>query len=440
MNELNELLSWLTPQELAELDKHLEVLDKLKKYDWRSQARPEQLPPDTDWTYFMYLAGRGAGKTRSGAEWVRDIAMKHGRGCRIALVAPTAADVRDVMIEGESGLLAVHPDGDRPTYYPSKRKVAWPNGAVAFCYSAEKPERFRGPQHHFCWADELAAWKYLKTSWDLLELGLRLGEQPQMFITTTPRPLPIIKELAKTVDGSVVLRQGTTYDNRENLPKRFFDRIVKRYEGTRLGRQEIEGHILDDNPGALWSLDAIDALRVDRPPTLTRIVVAIDPAVSANEGSNETGVVVVGKDAIDHGYLLEDLSGVYAANDWAKVAIAAYHRWQADRIIGEVNNGGDLIEAVLRSNDANIPYSSVRASRGKVTRAEPVAALTEQGRSHHVGAFPQLEDQLTLFMPDGWLGEGSPDRGDAYVWGMTELLLGEVEQQGSITQGQPFAW
>ncbi|HWD58924.1 MAG TPA: terminase family protein, partial [Stellaceae bacterium] len=391
-------------------------------------ARDAQKPPPGDWRVWLLLAGRGFGKTRTGAELVRArIGACTAR--HVALVAPTAADVRDVMVEGESGLLAIAPADDRPEYEPSKRRLTWPNGAIATTYSADEPERLRGPQHDFAWCDELAAWRY-PAAWDMLMFGLRLGADPRAVVTTTPRPTRLIKALL--ADPTVVVTRGTTYENWKHLAPAFLEQIVRRYEGTRLGRQELEAEILEDVPGALWNHAVIEAARVASAPELTRVVVAIDPAAGSSEHSDETGIVVAAKDAVGHGYVLADLSGRYAPTEWAKAAIAAYRAHDADRIVAEVNNGGDMVEATVRMVDPNVPFGAVRASRGKVARAEPVAALYEQGRVHHLGALPRLEDQMCAFAHDynresaGY----SPDRVDALVWALSELLVQPVAGEG----------
>jgi phage terminase large subunit-like protein len=390
-------------------------------YAWNYRARDTQLPPEGDWRVWLLLAGRGFGKTRTGAELVRSRIAEH-RARHVALVAPTAADVRDVMIEGESGLLAMSPPWNRPLYEPSKRRLSWRNGATATTYSADEPERLRGPQHDFAWCDELAAWRYPET-WDMLMFGLRVGDDPRVIVTTTPRPSKLIKTLV--TDPKVIVTRGSTYENRDHLAAAFFDQIVRRYEGTRLGRQELEAEILEDVPGALWSRAAIEAARVAQVPTLTRIVVAIDPAAGSSEQSDETGIVVAGKDAAGHGYVLADVSGRYTPTEWAKAAIAGYRAHTADRVVAEVNNGGDMVEATLRMVDPSIPFSAVRAARGKVARAEPVAALYEQGKVHHLGTFPALEDQMCGFAHDfdRAVAGYSPDRVDALVWALSELLV-----------------
>jgi phage terminase large subunit-like protein len=397
-------------------------------HDWDLWARDSQLPPDGSWRVWLLLAGRGFGKTRTGAELVR--AMVAARRARhIALVAPTAADARDVMIEGESGLLAISPINERPQYEPSKHRLTWPNGAIATTYSADEPDRLRGPQHDFAWCDELAAWRYPQ-AWDMLLFGLRLGADPRVIVTTTPRPTKLIRDLL--ADPKVAVSRGRTVENAKNLAPAFLDQIVRRYEGTRLGRQELDAEILEDVAGALWARAAIEAARVSAVPELTRILVAIDPAAGSSEHSDETGIIVAGKDASGHGYVLGDLSGRYAPTEWAQAAIAAYRAHDADRIVAEINNGGDMVEATLRVVDPSVPFTAVHASRGKVARAEPVAALYEQGRVHHVGAFPVLEDQMCAFAHDFDRAAAgySPDRVDALVWALTELLVEPIAGEG----------
>lgn len=415
----NDLIAELSPEQARALLQY-----------WAFWARPEQLPPDGDWRVWLYIGGRGAGKTRAGAELVR-AKVRSGAARRVALVGATAADVRNVMIEGESGLLSIADPAHRPRWEPSKGRLTWPKGAIATAYSAEEPERLRGPQHDFAWCDELAAWRYPET-WDQLMFGLRLGPDPRVVVTTTPRPTRLLRELL--ADPTVAVTRGTTYDNRANLPVAFLRQIVLRYEGTRLGRQELEAELLEDMPGALWMRDVIERSRVGRGahPDLTRIVVAIDPATTSGEDSDETGIIVAAKDTSGHGWVLADLSGRYAPIEWARRAIAAYREHHADRIVAEINQGGDMVEATLRMIDPSVPFAAVRASRGKVVRAEPVAALYEQGRVHHVGTFPQLEDQMCAFTPDFDRRKAgySPDRVDALVWALSELLVEQTANEG----------
>jgi predicted phage terminase large subunit-like protein len=391
--------------------------------DWffTDGPRASQRPPWGDWRVWLLLAGRGFGKTRTGAELVRTMVVQGGVR-RVALVGPTAVDVRNVMVEGESGILAVCSQRSRPLYEPSKHRLTWPNGAVATTFSADEPNRLRGPQHDFAWCDELAAWRY-PAAWDMLMFGLRLGNDPRVVVTTTPRPIRLIRELL--ADPKVVMTRGRTIENQANLAPAFLDQIVTRYQGTRLGRQELDAELLEDVPGALWQRGIIEAARTAALPELTRIVVAIDPAATSGEQADETGIIVAGRDATGHGYVLADASGHYAPAEWARAAITAYAAHRADRIVGEVNNGGDMVEATLRMIDPLVPFRAVRASRGKAARAEPVAALYEQGRMHHLGAFPRLEDQMCAFTSDFDRAAAgySPDRVDALVWAMTELLV-----------------
>jgi len=385
--------------------------------DWSVWGRRDQQPPPGAWRTWLILAGRGWGKSRTGAEWVRSIATS-GRARRIALVARTAADVRDVLVEGESGLLAIHRADERPTWEPSRRRLTWPNGAIATTYSAEEPDQLRGPQHDFAWCDELAAWRYAD-AWDQLQLGLRLGTDPRVVVTTTPRPTPLVRALA--IASTTHVTRGRTRDNERNLAPGVVATLTARYGSTRLGRQELDGEILDDAPGALWKLAQFDAARVDAAPDLRRVVVAIDPAVTAHEGSDETGIVVAGIGLDGRVYVLEDLSGTFPAEQWARRAVEAFRRHRADRIVCEVNNGGDLVEGTLRAVDRSVPVKQVRATRGKALRAEPVAALYEQGRVSHVGALSRLEDQCASWDPAG--DHRSPDRLDALVWAITELAV-----------------
>lgn len=407
-------------------------------HDWRFLARPNQIAPDGEWQNWLVLAGRGFGKTRCGAEWARE-QVKAGAS-RLGLIAPTASDARDVMVEGESGILAVCWAGDktiggdplgRPSYEPSKRRLTWANGAIATLFSAEEPERLRGPQHDVLWCDELAAWKYLRETWDMAMFGLRLGDRPRTCITTTPKPLPLIKEIAK--DARTVITKGSTFDNAGNLAPTFLQAIRDKYEGTRLGRQELNAEILDDLPGALWTRDEIDKHRVSAFPDLRRVVVAVDPSGTKGQSDDgdEIGIVVAGKGIDGRAYVLADRTCKLSPDGWGRRAVDAYYgRWsqtpdkvKADRIVAERNFGGAMVEHVIKTIEPTVPYKEVTASRGKVARAEPVAALYEQGRVSHVGSMPELEDQMCLIAPEGYVGEGSPDRADALVWALTELML-----------------
>jgi phage terminase large subunit-like protein len=402
---------------------------KTLAWDWFFRgARKSQKPPPGDWRIWLLLAGRGFGKTRTGAEFVR-ARIADGTARRVALVAPTAADARAVMVEGESGLLSIGPPEQRPEYEPSKHLLTWPDGAIATTYSADEPDRLRGPQHDFAWCDELAAWRYPQ-AWDMLMFGLRLGADPRAIVTTTPRPTKLIRDLV--ADPKIAVTRGRTIENYENLAPAFLAQIVRRYEGTRLGRQELDGEILEDVPGALWSRGIVEAARVAGVPELARIVVAIDPAAGSGEHSDETGIVVAGRTRSGHGYVLADISGHYTPTEWARAAVAAYRTHAADRIVAEVNNGGEMVEATLRVVDPAVPFTAVHAARGKVARAEPVAALYEQGRVHHLGAFSALEDQMCGFVHDFDRAAAgySPDRVDALVWALTELLVSPMAGAG----------
>ena len=403
---------------------------KANLYDWRFWARAKQIAPtNPGWFIWLVLAGRGWGKTKTGAEYIRE-RVEGGYTGRIHLIGPIASDVRDVMVEGISGILEISPSWNRPIYEPSKRRLTWPNGAQATLFSAEEPERLRGPQCGLMWADEVGAWRFPE-AWNLAMLGLRIRsvskgggfEEPKAVVTTTPRPTDLIKRLLVT-DGCVYTK-GTTYENRDNLAPSFYSSIITQYEGTRLGRQELLAEILEDTPGALWTRETIDDSRISYKEfediELVRIAVAIDPAVSSKKTSNETGIVAAGVDANGEGYILADKSGIYTPLGWANEAVKLFASLKADRMIAEVNQGGALVEANLRTVSPNIPYVGVRASRGKRARAEPVSALYEQGRVHHVGAFPHLEDQLTTW--DAQDGSDSPDRLDALVWVLTYLML-----------------
>jgi predicted phage terminase large subunit-like protein len=404
-------------------------LAKIFQHQWESWGRPEQFAPRGDWRVWLLLAGRGFGKTRAGAEYVRaKVSARQAR--RFALVAPTAADARNVMVEGESGILAISPNDELPRWEPSKRLLTWPNGAIATLYSADEPRRLRGPQHDAAWCDELAVWRYPE-AWDMLMFGLRIGNDPRAVVTTTPRPTRLIKALAG--DPKVAVTRGTTYENRNWLAPAFFSQIVRKYEGTRLGRQELLAEIVEDMPGALWSRGVIEACRATiAPADLLRVVVAIDPAASAGATADETGIVVAGKDGDGRGWVLSDASGRYQPAEWARVAIAAFRAHAADRIVAEINNGGDMVAATLRMVDDSVPFRAVRAARGKVARAEPVAALYEQGRVRHLGAFPELEDQMCAFAADFDRATAgySPDRVDALVWALSDLLVDPAPAEG----------
>ena len=403
----------------------------LLMHDWSFVGRQEQQPPTPNtWATWLYLAGRGAGKTRTGAEWTR-LKIKQGfhRG---GLIAPTASDVRDVMVEGESGLLATCHETDRttnnlplgrPTYESTKRRVTWPNGAQVALYSADEPERLRGPQHEFIWEDELAAWRRPETH-DLAMFGLRLGPNPQTFISTTPKPRKILKDIIN--DPSTVITKGSTYSNRSNLAPKFFEQIIRKYEGTSLGKQELEGILLSEAEHALWTRDILDRSRVrTAPEDLSRVVIGLDPQGKKLRETNETGIIPCALGPERHAYVLEDLSGNYSPNEWARIAIDAYHRLKADSIVAEGNQGHDMVANTIHTIDRSVIVHTVYASRGKYARAEPVAAPFEKipAQAHIVGSLPQLEDQLCEWEPDS--GLPSPDRLDAMVWGLTACIVGK---------------
>jgi phage terminase large subunit-like protein len=378
--------------------------------------------PRTTW---LALGGRGAGKTRLGAEFVR--ALAHGDGPyadarygSIALVGESEHDVREVMIEGPAGILRTSPRSQRPVWIASRFRLEWPNGAVAEAFSADDPDSLRGPQFDAAWCDELAKWRYADAAFDMLQFGLRLGPRPRQLVTTTPRPIPLIKRLL--ADPRTAVTRAGTQANAAHLSPAFLDEVLARYAGTRLGRQEIDGEIIEDRPDALWTRAVIEAARIDKPPPLVRIVVGIDPPASSREGADACGIVAAGRDDNGCVYVLEDATAQGLAPDaWAMRAIALYRRHKADALVAEVNQGGDMVGAVLRNVDASVPLKMVHATRGKYVRAEPVAALYAQGKVKHAAPMPELEDQMCDFGLSGLSSGTSPDRLDALVWAVTEL-------------------
>lgn len=409
-------LGELTPEEQHELAWH-----------WQLWARQEQLAPAGDWRIWLILAGRGFGKTRAGAEWVRAIAEARPEA-RIALVGASLGEVRAVMVEGESGLLALGPPERRPDFEPSLRRLTWPNGAQAFLYSAQEPESLRGPQHSHAWCDEIAKWDGVASraerTWDNLLLGLRLGEVPQVVATTTPRAVPLLRRLL--AEPGVAVTRGSTADNAGNLPARFLRDMRRTFGQSLMGRQELDGELIADLPGALWTRALIESCREAAPSApAARVAIGVDPPASAQ--GDACGIVVCALGTDGTGRVLADASVTKASPErWARAVATAARRWQADRVVAEANQGGAMVASVLRAADVALPLRLVHASRGKSARAEPVAALYESGRVRHAGMFPALEDELCgLIAGGGYEGPGrSPDRADALVWAMTELMLG----------------
>jgi phage terminase large subunit-like protein len=379
---------------------------------------------------WLVLAGRGFGKTRCGAEWVREEVTSR-RANRIALIAETQKDLEEVMVFGESGIASVFPPHQKPKITKKPVRIEFHTGAVAYGYNATEPDQLRGPQFDCAWGDELAKWRYARETWDQLQFGLRLGNRPRQIITTTPRPITILKEILSA--STTVVTRGITTDNRANLAPSFIKSITDKYAGTRLGRQELSAEILDDVPDALWTRAALDRDRIalGKLPILKRVVVAIDPAAKLNEVPEDgaaTGIVVAGVGEDGRGYVLDDATCRESPNGWARKAIACFDRYEGDCIVGEVNNGGDMVGNTVKVVRPTIPFTEVRASKGKWTRAEPIAALYEQGRISHVGTFAALEDEMVNFGPNGMAGEASPDRVDALVWALTELFPAIVKK------------
>ncbi|MEO9782137.1 MAG: terminase family protein [Sedimentitalea sp.] len=395
-------------------------------------ALEHQLAPEGDWRSWVIMGGRGAGKTRAGAEWVRSQVegarpLDPGAKKRMALVGETYDQVREVMVFGDSGILSCSPPDRRPTWKATERKLIWPNGAVAQVFSAHDPEGLRGPQFDAAWVDEMAKWKKARETWDTLQFALRLGELPQVCVTTTPRNVGILKELLTS--PSTVVTRAPTEANRANLAASFLEEVRSRYEGTRLGRQELDGVLLADAEGALWTTEMMQTARIETVPALDRVVVALDPSVSSGTGADECGIVVVGAQTDGppqdwRACVLADctVQGV-GPSGWARAAIAAMDEYGAERLVAEVNQGGQLVEEVLRQVDPLVPFRAVHASRGKAARAEPVAALYEQGRVRHVRGLGNLEEQMCLMTSRGYEGQGSPDRVDALVWALHDLMI-----------------
>ena len=418
--KLKEVLEQLGPKKTEEL-----------QHTWEFWARPEQLEPTGDWNIWVALAGRGWGKTRAGVEWVRH-QIKSGKK-RIAAVAPTNSDIRRVMVEGESGFLNVCWKDDKtyrggklgyPVWSPTNRTLTWENGAKVEFYSAEDPERLRGPQFHAAWADEVAAWRNQQDVWDMLQFTLRLGRKPRVMVTTTPKPTKLMRALIASPQSHIT--RGSTFDNIDNLAKPFLETIKKEYEGTRLGQQELYAEMLEEADGALWSTKTLDECSIEQKdiPELNRIVVSIDPAVTSKTESDMTGIVVAGIDVNGIGYVLEDATDRYSPAEWAAKAISLYQEYSADRIVAERNQGGDMVRRTLEAEDETVPIRLVHASRGKMARAEPISALYERGKVKHTKGLDELETQMRTWEPLGSMG--SPDRLDACVWALTDLMLNGV--------------
>lgn len=427
MQSVAERLASLPPEDRAKAMALLTPAEaEALLYDWRGfLARPEQVAPDGEWSTWLALAGRGFGKTEAGAQWVRE--RVNGGARNIALVAETQKDLEEVMV---ARLIAIHPPDERPKARFRPVRITWPNGATAFGYNGTEPDQLRGPEFDTAWVDELAKYRYAQDTWDMLQFTMRRGD-PRVCVTTTPRPIPLIRGLV--ADPSTVVTRGATTDNRANLAPAFLAAVEAKYAGTRLGRQELNAEILDDIPGALWTREMIEKSRRRQMPALGRIVVAVDHAVTDNEGSNEHGVIAAGVDADQHGWVIEDGSLSGSPLDWARRAISLHDKYEADGVVVEVNQGGDLVANTLRSVRPNLNIIEVRATRGKHVRAEPISSLYEQGRVSHVGSFPALEDQMTLMTSEGYAGDGSPDRLDALVWALTELFPSMVDRIPSYT-------
>lgn len=427
---------WIASEEPAVRDAFLDSLSEGEllalPYLFEFWAMDHQLPPEGDWRSWVIMGGRGAGKTRAGAEWVRSSVegstpMDEGQCKRLALIGETVAQVRDVMIFGDSGILACSPPDRMPEWQATKARLVWPNGAIAQVFSAHEPEGLRGPQFDGAWVDEMAKWKKARETWDMLQFALRLGNSPRVCVTTTPRNVGVLKELLKS--PSTVMTSAPTEANRAFLAESFLEEVRTRYAGTRLGRQELDGVLMEDVEGALWTSSALEEARLEKVPEMDRIVVAVDPPVTGGAKADECGIVVVG--AMTRGpvqdwraYVLADAS-VSAASParWAAAAVKAMQDWGAEKLVAEVNQGGELVTEVIRQIDPMVPVRAVHASRGKVARAEPVAALYEQGRVHHLRGLGDLEDQMCAMTVQGYEGKGSPDRVDALVWALHELMI-----------------
>ncbi|SFF76880.1 terminase family protein [Methylobacterium sp. yr596] len=403
--ERQSLLESLTEEQSREL-----------LWDWRFWARPNQIAPDGEWQTWLALAGRGFGKTEAGAQWIRERVKGGARS--IALVAETQKDLEEVMV---ARIIAIHPPDEAPSVRFKPVRMVWPNGAVALGYNGTEPNQLRGPEFDTAWVDELAKYRYARETWDMLQFTMRSGDDPRVFVTTTPRPIPVIREIL--ADAGTVVTRGSTFDNAANLPEQFLARLKERYSGTRLGRQELDAEVLDDAPGALWTRAMLDDARARELPEMQRIVVAVDPSgTSGEDGGDMVGIVVAGLGVDGLGYVIADRTISASPSVWGRRAVAAYHEFEASRIVAERNYGGAMVEHVIKAAGSGVAYREVTASRGKSVRAEPIAALYEQRRVKHYGDLADLEDQMCQFTTTGYIGERSPDRADAAIWALTDLF------------------
>jgi len=424
------LASLPATERLRLLSRYTETQLRALQHDWRYYARPNQLAPKGDWSVWCIMAGRGFGKTRSGAEWSQDQAYRYPNS-HGALVSLTPGDARDTMVEGgDSSVLKIAPPWFRPEYEPSKRRLTWPNGSWATVYSSAEYDKLRGPQHHWAWCDELASWHYPRDTWDMLMMGLRLGEHPRAVVTTTPKPIPLLREIL--AQSTTTVTGGSTYENKGNLAETWFRDIVSKYEGTTLGDQELHARMLDEMPGALWKRETLAKMRV-QPDTvdltdMLRFRIGVDPSINDKEISDEAGVVAVGLGRDKHAYIFSDLSGRMSPAEWAKKATQQYTACrgllggqvmsETVKVVAETNQGGQMVEQTLRTVLPALSYVGIHASDSKRVRAQPVSLWSEQGRVHLVGQFPQLEDEMCTWTEDG----PSPNRLDAMVYAVTDIM------------------
>lgn len=421
------LASLSEPERTKELARLTPEAKAALLYEWKFWARPNQLAPEGDWAVWLALAGRGFGKTEAGAQWVRERVAEGARS--IALIAETQKDLEEVMV---ARLISIYPEHERPKVRYKPVRILWPNGAQALGYNGTEPDQLRGPEFDTAWVDELAKYRYARETWDMLQFTMRSGTDPRIFVTTTPRPIPVVKEIAAAKDTRIT--RGSTFDNASNLPAAFLERLREKYEGTRLGRQELHAEILDDVPGALWNRAVLDEHRIkpEQLPEMQRIVVACDPsgADGKSDKADDIGIVAAGLGIDGRYYVLADETCNLSPEGWGKRTVQTYHNHVADRVVGEANFGGDMVRFVIKAADPSVPYKAVKASRGKTVRAEPISALYEQGKVSHVGGFAALEDEMVNFTPSGYIGDGSPNRADALVWAITELSAKTRKEPG----------